>query len=929
MCRALLAFLVLWGLSAGAAQVRLPVIADTSLQAHPAEVTHNSGGTSNIRIKGNEHLLLLKFDLAPVADWRVERAVLWMHNSSRNSLRTLGFSTVAADWGEGTGRSEESEGGCCFLRAFWPDGYWAGPGTDFLDVVLTNGLTRMGYADVAGDLAGWISVEVPPAIVQAMIAGGSFGLCVSDEKGQTRANNDMHSREQSAFAPYMIVDGAPLHAAPPELLSLSAEPWPRAAGFAAGAVAVKLSAPEAFRYEARIQPAGAAEQPVPLYRIPWPGVGAGEVMILPDLPPGQPVRIRVAAVDATGQRGPWREVTCQASTAKPLPQVQAIAPVSFEPGAEPPAAGGLRAWALPAECKVSPVSGNVLEEVGAGAYDGAAGGHFRRWNTLWDGKAAHLQAARGEVASLQVVVEPQGTGADAVTVTFEPDAQAAMPTPVGIWRNWYVQQGAWFAEYMVTPGQAIPAADNAVPGQRNQSFTLVWEVPRDASGTLSGTVRVRSTAGDGPAIPVTLQVQPYEIPARTSFQVDLNCYGLVASEPDWQRYLQIERRYFAAAHALRCNLNTLGYSHRGTVTRGYAPTVAGNGADTRITDWREYDERWGPYLDGSAFSGVRAGVPVSAIYLPFHENWPTPIAGHYTGGNDLRKYPDNIALHAMEAPPVEQAFDQEFKDAFVSVTRQFAEHFRARGWTETQVQCYQNNKYYYKDEKSDFRGVSWWLLDEPMHRDDWLALAFFARLFREGAAGTPNFIWRGDISRPQWQRNWLDGLADLMCVSSELFSHGSHCRRMMDRWPVAFWHYGTANAINATNLSAEAWALKAYCAGADGILPWNSIGGNGAYTSPEPTSLLIPGARFGITGPVVSLRLLALCRGQQNIELLNLLAARRGYDRDQIARVVADLVSLDAQHRQQFLDDAGQVVFDRLTPEALEGLRRSISAALQ
>lgn len=916
-------------LAAGAAQVRLPVIADTSLQAHPAELTYNSGGMSNLRVKGHEHLLLLKFDLTPVAGWRVERAVLWMHNASRNSLRTLGFSTVAADWGEGTGRSSECTGGCCFQRAFWPDGLWAGPDSDFLDVVLTHGFTRMGYADISGDLAGWMSAEVPPGLVQAMIAGGSYGLCVTDEKGQTRANNDISSREQRAFAPYMIVAGEPFKAAPPEVLSLSAEPCPRAASFASGAVAVKLTAPEAFRYDVRVQPPGAAEQAVPLYRIPWPSAAGGEVVVVPDLPPYQPVRIRVAAVDAVGQRGPWRETTTQASPPKSLPAVEAAVPPSYDPGAEPGLAGGLRAWALPAECKVSPVSGNVLEEVGAVAYDGPASGHYRRWNTVWDGRTVRLRAARGEVVSVQVVVEPERDAADAVTVAFEPAAVAGMPVPVGIWRNWYVKQDAWFAEYMVPPGQAIPAADNAVPGQRNQGFTLIWEVPREASGILSGTIRVRSATGDGPALPVTLQVYPFNIPAHTSFQVDLNCYGLVASEPDWQRYLQIERRYFAAAHALRCNLNTLGYSHSGRVTRGYAPVVAGSGAEMRITDWREYDERWGPYLDGSAFSGVRAGVPVSAIYLPFHENWPTPIAGHYTGGNNLRKYPDNIALHAMEAPPIEQAFDQDFQDAFVAVARQFAEHFRERGWTATQVQCYENNKYYYKDEKSDFRGVSWWLLDEPMHRDDWLALAFFARLFRQGAAGTPNFVFRADVSRPQWQRDWLDGLVDLMCVSSELFAHNRICRHMQERWPVKLWHYGTANAINVTNLSAEAWALKAYCAGADGILPWNSIGGNSAYASPEPTSLLIPGGRVGVNGPVVSLRVLALCRGQQDIELLNLLAARKGYDRDQMGRVVADLVSLDADHRQQFVDDAGQVIFDRLTPEALEGLRRSVFSALE
>src|SRR5439155_15079062 len=93
-----------------------------------------------------------------------------------------------------------------------------------------------------------------------------------------------------------------------------------------------------------------------------------------------------------------------------------------------------------------------------------------------------------------------------------------------------------------------------------------------------------------------------------------------------------------------------------------------------------------------------------------------------------------ILEHALRAPPVEQAFDQEFKDEFQAVAREFARHFREKGWTQTQFQFYLNNKYYYRDPKQGGYGSYWWLLDEPMHRDDWLALRFFGKLFR-GALG--------------------------------------------------------------------------------------------------------------------------------------------------------------------------------------------------
>jgi len=52
--------------------------------------------------------------------------------------------------------------------------------------------------------------------------------------------------------------------------------------------------------------------------------------------------------------------------------------------------------------------------------------------------------------------------------------------------------------------------------------------------------------------------------------------------------------------------------------------------------------------------------------------------------------------------------------------------------------------------------------DEPAYADDFLALAFFGRLAREALGGqrTP-VVFRADISRPQYQRDCLDGLLDV------------------------------------------------------------------------------------------------------------------------------------------------------------------------
>lgn len=911
--------------------VRLPVVADTSLQVHPSEIKCNSGAASSLRVKGNEHYLLLKFDLGPIAGWQVRKATLYLHDSHPNKLRTVGLSTLAADWQEGTGSGGPATDGCTFTHAVWPDTLWAGPGSDFLDVALTHGNTLVRYTDIQPVADGWFTVDVDPVLVHAMLTGGSYGLCVSDEKGQTAANNDVHSREQRAFAPYLMVEGGPLTPAlppAPTLGAVGAEPWPAAATFTAGAARLKLTSPGGSRYLVTYRQEPDPAQTLPLYLTPRPlPAGHDQTIVLPGLKPGVSVSARVAVMNEFGQRSAEQSATAVASPAKALPEPLALQPATPTPGQEPPEGDGLRIWACPAECKVNPVTGAVLEEATAGA--------FRRANPVWDGGAVRLRAGRGELLAVQVIVESATPdAARQISVKYTPAAGRRLPAPVGIYRNWYVNDKGWWAEYLVPlaegAGFSLPAADNAVPGQRNQALTVVWEIPRDQP---PGEAQAELTVADNLRLPLTVNVVNVELPAQTSFEVDLNCYGPVKGEANWEAYLAAERQYFAAAHQLRCTLNSLGYSQSGKMSPGYAPQIAGVGADVKATDWAQYDQHFGPYLDGSAFTGVRAGVPLTHMYLPLHENWPLPIADHYRAGNDLRKYPDNIIAHALTAPVIEAAFDEAYGQAFSAMTGQFVQHFRDRGWRETDLQCYLNDKYYYKDEKSGFRGTSWWLLDEPSHRDDWLALRYYARLFRQGVGERTDplarrFQFRGDISRPQWQRDWLDGLVDNMCVAGALFEHPEHCRRFREQG-VTLWHYGEANPIAASNLTGVAWALKAWCGGADGILPWNSIGGGGALTTPTPTALLIPGERFGLTGPLVSLRLLALCRGQQDVEYLNQLARRRGLDRDQMARLVGDTLNLSGRQRQDYADDAGRVLFDRLRAEDFAALRQGVLAALE
>jgi hypothetical protein len=217
-------------------------------------------------------------------------------------------------------------------------------------------------------------------------------------------------------------------------------------------------------------------------------------------------------------------------------------------------------------------------------------------------------------------------------------------------------------------------------------------------------------------------------------------------------------------------------------------------------------------------------------------------------------------------------------------------------------------------------------LDEPNYRDDWLALAFFGHVHRKATEGKGPIYFREDISRPQWQRDYLVGKIDLMVVGGVFFEKLPLMREMKLRDKVRFWTYGTANEVRESNLEMSGWALKSWLCGADAIVPWNSIGSDENYTKPGATALLLPGKRFGITGPVASLRLKALRRAQQDVEYLAALAKAKGWDRDQVAAALRDILPLKGEFRQKDSEDAGSFSFGTLKPETVGAFRRAVAA---
>jgi hypothetical protein len=931
---------------ARADQAHLTCIADTNLSSYEGERDLNYGQSTRLRLKGIQMLVLLNFDVEEIAHWQVQKATLFLRYAQGDrKLRTLGISTVSAPWKEGTGTGERKPGEVCFdWRALNQD-RWAGQDTDFTDVSFTAGNTLACYSEVKTLADNWISVDVNPKLIQAMVAGVSEGLAVTDEKGQTGANNDIYSREQSGSEPYLVVEGAPDFSLPPHKMeSVTVVPDPRHADFSSGAVRVIFKAPpDAFGYYAGYN-YGDGEWHVERYRIPLAQPGRTQALLIDGLPARVGIAVEIIPICSTGRCGSglWARGKVSAPRPQPPELKRPALPVPV-PSAPPAHFGALRLWAYPDTEKADPISGNLLEEVGAERYEAAPTGTYRNANAVWDGKTIHLAAARSEFVGFHLLIEAARGTLNHVTVRAaekftSADGQRAWKPLTGLFRDWYVRDGVWFPEACVPLKTAfdIPAADNGVPGQRNQSVFVELLIPHNAwPGVYHGALTV-SAAGVAPMrVPITVEVNGLTLPDTLSFDISLNGYGTFGAayglDDRTPEYREVERAYHRMAHLHRSTLAILGYSQSGNIYSNYAPPLEGDGAEMRVKDWSNWDTRFGPYLDGSAFADLpRKGVPITHLYLPFHEDWPADIRIHYRYKPTVSTYPALITEHAMTAPPIERALDPEFDAAFVAIARQFAEHFRARGWTRTQFQFYQNDKYFYKDPKMGGRGTSWWLLDEPNHRDDWLALAHFDRLFQKGIGPHPgvSLITREDISRPQWQRDTLDGLIDLMVVSGELFAKGPRLREMKERLGVRYWNYGTANAVRRSNTEAEAWGVSAWLAGADGIVPWQTIGEDENYMRAEETALLLPGKRFGITGPVASLRLKALRRAQQDVEYLNLLAGAKGWDRMQVGAVIGGILKPRAAFSQKDAQDAGSYRFGKVRSADFSAVRQAAAKAI-
>lgn len=500
-----------------------------------------------------------------------------------------------------------------------------------------------------------------------------------------------------------------------------------------------------------------------------------------------------------------------------------------------------------------------------------------------EGGVVFLSAPRNGYASFRLLV--QGRGEYRLRTSIE--AGLALD----LYKAWYhrmkMEDGgreAYWPDALapVRPGAAfqLPDPENAVDGQTTQEFWVDIFVPPDADpGPAAGGIDLLAASGKI-ALPLRIEVLEAVVPDETCVVMDHNSYGSrwlhgffpavfgSAGGPKrvWEKTIELLHHYHRLVHEHRGHLSNLGYGHSGSVDPIYAPVLAGSGRGRQLDDWNLFDRHYGPLLDGSAFSKAapamppprRPAAPIWGVYTPVNPDWP---ASYLWWG--------------------EKGYEVEFERG----VGQFDAHFREKGWTNSTVWFFFNHKKRYR----------WfeWDGDEPKYAKDDQYHLEMGRLLRKTIADSPvKWVYRMDASwqmKNEFER--LAGAVDFWVLGGFSRWFPEEIRRVKQRGDIVWWYGGTPSIDKASSAILEN-VYKTWVRGLDGFCAWLTVN-----PGPDPwfdcdgsaTGSIYPGERFGIPGPVPSIRLKIQRNGIQDIDLINRAAGRNGtLDalRDELARQI-------------------------------------------
>lgn len=951
--------------------LRFPAIRDLYVSSASGEEEGNNGASPRLKVKGYQEFSLLDFDVASLRGRRIKEAKIGVKLASEERLHQVTVGSIVVPWNEGDGTSYSKTPGASSFRwranpsVPWSDALGNGVYSDITSVTFGEGGSFWACDEASNPVDGWQTIPVDPRLVAARAVGISTGFVFFDDVGtelirrgtdgeeveiRLFPNRFFYSRDQnSASTPYLevVVDEevgeigkkSERLAAPSKLLAQTdGLPW--------GEVKISWSASSAAErriigFQAQIDGVDVPQSLMPAPKINgYTTSNERYIARLSNLglKPGKTKKLELVAVDELGERSApatlrfdvsddksidWNDLVAvengEASERKTSSKVKRISNLN----AQLPRLAGSKIAVLNEFDKMTE-TGELIPPRPEG---------YKTTNAIWNARERRidLAAARGEFVGFQIAFEGDarkvsavirwdndGTnGKERTSVKRDKKEKSAKTTP----RATFYRLARVETAHGKIGDPAVPfATSETTVNDGCDAFYCELYVPQDAdAGKRQGTLRLTAN-GETLDLKIHLNVWKFIIPNKLSFLPEMNCYSLPANELEYYRLAQIHRTY----------INRVPYSHRGTVGDGLAPKYD---AAKRSFDWRDWDRRFGPLFDGSAFAdSPRGATPIEAFYLPFFENFPANI---------FEEYDETVRS-------VEAAFSDDYKKSLRAALTAAAEHFSESGWDDSRFLFYLNNKMDYKRNGWSCAS-SPWLLDEPASFQDFTALRFFAKQLdlaltdagfatnnnklaeKEGESGAASrpILFRADISRPQWSRDSLDGLLDVNVVAGDVFRrYNARVLERRDRFGELVYAYGTTAAPELNGWQPVAWALDAWSLGADGIVPWQTIGNDESWKKSDELSLFYPATEESGGKVVASIRLKAYRRGQQDVEYLTALCNATGRPRWDVAQALRKRLTLEARSTFRYAEDAGTQDYPNFSSDEWERMRREIGAFL-
>ena len=456
-----------------------------------------------------------------------------------------------------------------------------------------------------------------------------------------------------------------------------------------------------------------------------------------------------------------------------------------------------------------------------------------------------VEGARGGYVSFHLIAKMLRPGPYTLTVRFDGDHGNLAADLFREWFHFTDSDKHYYPDALIpvppTYRSRIPEPDNRIANQTAQAFWLDLWVPQDARPGMYHARAVLEAGGTTGMLPIELKVLPAVVPSDDAILIDHNSYGSSWLADDYpsiskklgdgffqsDEFFRLIHAYHRIFYEHRGIFHQLGYGHAGKVGPEFAPVLEGSGRQKHIANWSLYDRHYGPLFDGSAFAGTHRGArPIPFVYLPVNPEWPAAFVNWGESG---------------------------YEAEFVRVLSEMERHFREKSWTGTRFEVFFNHK-------KRYMGFAWDGDEVRFPVDNRYFLEYGGLIKKAISPKTPvKFVFRADVSWDMEQQfKELAGVVNMWVASRDILSWLPRAPAMLRARGDVIWYYSGPPSVSEPASTITQFPLEGWMWGVDGFVHWLAVSAGSDpwfHFDGGGTALVYSGDRFGIAGPIPSVRL--------------------------------------------------------------------------